>query len=65
MAAYLGVLEHPFYGVSGEDGSFSLKNLPAGQYTIEAWHEKYGTQTQQVTVGEGEAKSVDFTFKAS
>ena len=65
MAAYIGVLPHPFYNVSGKDGSFSLKNLPAGQYVIEAWHEKYGTQSQPVTVGDGESKQVSFTFKAS
>ncbi len=63
MRAYAGVLDHPFYGVSGEDGAFAITGLPAGTYTLEAWHEKYGTQTQQVTVADGETKSVDFTFK--
>lgn len=62
MATYVGVLDHPFYGVSGEDGAFSISGLPAGQYTIEAWHEKFGTKTQQVTVADGEAKQVDFEF---
>ena len=64
MAAYLGVLEHPYYSTSDETGSFSLANLPAGTYTIEAWHETYGTQTKQVTVGDGETKEVNFEFKA-
>jgi plastocyanin len=64
MSAYVGVLDHPFYGVSGEDGAFSLKGLPAGEYEIVAWHEKYGEQTQKVKVGDGEAKTADFTFKA-
>lgn len=63
MATYLGILDHPFFSVSGEDGSFTLSGLPAGQYTIEAWHEKYGTQTQTVSVGDGETKSVEFTFQ--
>jgi len=63
MATYLGVLDHPFFSVSGEDGRFTLSGLPAGQYTVEAWHEKYGTQTQSVSVGDGETKSVDFTFQ--
>ncbi len=64
MTAYAGVVAHPFFEVSDEKGRFSLKNLPAGTYTIEAWHEKYGTQTQSVTVADGEAKSLSFSFKA-
>jgi len=62
MHAWVGVLPHPFFSTSGADGSFSIKNLPAGTYTIEAWHEKLGTQTQTVTVGAGETKTADFTF---
>ena len=66
MAAYAGVLNHPFFGVSGDDGTFEIKNLPPGQYVIEAWHEKYGTQTLSVTVASAdEAKDIAFTFKAS
>lgn len=64
MNAYIGVLPHPFYAVSGEDGTFKIENLPAGTYTIETWHEKYGAQTQQVTVAEGESKAADFSYKA-
>ena len=37
MATYVGVLDHPFFGVTGDDGSFDLSKLPAGSYTIEAW----------------------------
>ena len=65
MHAWVGVLPHPFYATSGTDGSFSIKNLPPGTYTIEAWHEKLGTQTQNVTVGAGETKTADFTFSGS
>lgn len=63
MASYIGVLPHRYFGVTGEDGSFSLAGLPAGQYTVEAWHEKYGTQTETVSVGDGESKSISFAFK--
>jgi carboxypeptidase family protein len=64
MRAFLGVLPHPFFGVSGADGSFTIKGLPAGTYTIEAWHEKYGTQTATVTVTGTDTKTTDFTFAA-
>lgn len=50
MAAYAGVLDHPFYSVTGDDGSFTIKDLPPGEYVIEAWHEKYGAQEKPVTV---------------
>ena len=63
MHAYIGVLPHPFYGTTGEDGTFEIKELPPGEYTLEALHEKYGTQTQKVTVGEG-SQTADFTFSA-
>ncbi len=64
MEAYIGVQDHPYMAVSGTDGSFSLANLPPGTYTIEAWHQKYGTQTQSVTVGPQESKEISFTFSA-
>lgn len=64
MNAYAGVVNHPYFAVTGKDGAFDLKTLPPGTYTIEAWHEKLGTETQQVTVGKSETKDVTFTFKA-
>ena len=63
MAAYICVVKNPFYAVSGTDGAFALDKLPAGTYTIQAWHEKYGTQTQEVTVKDGETATISFTFK--
>jgi len=64
MNAFVGVLPHPFFAVTGADGGFSLKGLPPGTYTIEAWHEKYGTQTATVTVTGTETKTSDLTFAA-
>jgi Carboxypeptidase regulatory-like domain len=63
MRSYIGVVAHPFFAVTGDDGTFTLKGLPPGTYTIQVWHEKYGTQEQQVTVGAKESKTVDFTVK--
>jgi plastocyanin len=63
MGAYAGVLNHPFFAVTNEQGTFELKNLPAGNYVIEAWHEKYGAQTQNVSITGSESKTVDFSFK--
>jgi plastocyanin len=63
MSAYVGVLDHPFYAVTGSDGRFEVKGLPPGTYTVEAWHEKLGTQTQMVTIGETETSDMSFTFK--
>ena len=64
MQAYVGVLEHPYFAVTHDGGKFELKDLPAGTYTVEAWHEKLGAQTQSVTLGEKQTKAVTFTFKA-
>lgn len=62
MAAYVGVLDHPYFGTTAEDGKVVLANLPPGTYTIEAWHETLGTRTQQVTIAAKESKDVAFTF---
>ena len=64
MNAYVGVLDHPYFAVSGEGGSFDISTLPPGDYVIEAWHEMLGTQTQNVTVTEGGTADVSFTFTA-
>ncbi len=64
MSAYLGVLDHPYFAVSAADGSFSMPNLPPGQYVVEAWHELYGVQSVDVAVGEGETAEVSFTYNA-
>ena len=63
MRAYAGVVDNPFYGVTGDDGSAEIKNLPAGEYTLEAWHEKYGAQTQKITVTDKDQEA-SFQFKS-
>ncbi len=63
MLGYVGVLPHPYYAVSGADGTFELKGLPPGTYTLEIWHEKLGTQTQQVTLAANETKEIGFKFQ--
>ena len=64
MKAYINVFSNPYFAKTGDDGTFTIKNVPPGTYTIEAWQEKYGTTEQQVTVGAKETKTVDFSFKA-
>jgi plastocyanin len=65
MHAYIGVFNNPFFAVTGDDGSFTLKGVPPGEYTIEAWQEKYGTQTAKVKVGPSGKATVDFTYKGN
>jgi plastocyanin len=63
MRSYINVVSHPFFAVTGDDGTFTIKGLPPGTYTIEMRHEKYPAQEQQVTVGAKESKTVDFSIK--
>jgi len=65
MRAYLFVFAHPYFDVTATTGTFELKNLPPGTYTIEAWHERFGTQDVSVTIAPKESKSISFTFKAA
>jgi plastocyanin len=62
MQSYIGVFSHPFFAVTKPDGKFSLANLDAGTYEIEAWHERLGTQKATVTLGAGDTKPVGFKF---
>jgi plastocyanin len=65
MNAWVGVVDHPFFAVTTDAGTFELKGLPPGTYTIEAWHETLGAQAQNVTIGEKETKDVPFSFKTT
>jgi hypothetical protein len=64
MNAYVGVVDHPYFAVTGNGGKFDLSGIPPGTYTLEAVHEKLGRQTLSVTLGEKDSKDVTFTFKA-
>jgi Carboxypeptidase regulatory-like domain len=62
MRAYIGVVANPYYAVTGGEGSFILKGVPAGTYTLAVWTATFGTEEKQVTVRSGESTTVDFTF---
>ena len=62
MQSYMGVFSHPFFAVTGADGKFTIANLPAGTYEVEAWHEKLGTQKSKVTVGASDTQTAAFKF---
>jgi plastocyanin len=65
MRAYVAVLPHPFFAISDASGKFEIKGVPAGTYTLTAWHEKYPQGiTQTVTVAPGAAATTDFSFTA-
>lgn len=62
MKSYLCIFSHPFFVVTGDDGSFALGELPAGQYEIGVWHETLGLQSQEITLTDAETASLDFTL---
>jgi hypothetical protein len=65
MRAYVAVNPNPYFVTTGEDGSFSLANVPEGTYTLEAWHESLGTKTAEITVKDGAATEASFEFSAT
>jgi hypothetical protein len=65
MAAYLFVMDHPYFGVSGADGSYALPRLPPGTYSLVAWHEKLGEKKTTVEVGADGSGTANFTFDAA
>jgi hypothetical protein len=62
MNTYIGVVDHPYFTVSGADGTFAITSVPPGVYTIEAWHEQYGPLTQHIIVNAGDNPIADFAY---
>jgi plastocyanin len=62
MAAYVGVLPHPYFAVTDASGAFEIKGVPPGTYTIEAWHETLGVRTASVTIADRQSQTVSFAF---
>jgi hypothetical protein len=63
MHAFVFVMDHPFYAVTGDDGRWTIDNLPPGEYTLQLWHEKLGKQRKTITVADKAMADVDFTLK--
>ncbi len=63
MSAWVGVLNHPFFAVTGDDGAFDIPNVPPGTYDCVVWHEKLGEKRASITVATGQAASVEFTYQ--
>lgn len=64
MQGYFVVLKTSFFAVTGDDGRFTLPELPPGHYTLTAWHEVFGTRTQEITITGSESQTVNFNFAA-
>jgi plastocyanin len=64
MFAWVSVFDHPYYALSGKDGTFKIANVPAGKYTLVAQHRKAGTVKQEIEVKDGEAAKADLTLEA-
>ena len=62
MTAFVGVVSHPYFATTGVGGTYAIDTVPAGTYTIRAWHERFGVVTQKVRVTAGGTSSVDFAY---
>jgi len=65
MTAYIGVVSHPYFAVSGSDGAFEIANVPGGTYAIRTWHERYGDLTQPVRLRPGATTTVTFAYSGA
>ena len=64
MKSYIGVVKHPFFAVTNADGTFEIKNVPPGKYTVEAWQESYKSKSQEITVPSKGTATAEFTYDA-
>jgi plastocyanin len=64
MTGYVVVSSHPFFAVTGDDGKFEISKLPPGKYTLEAWHERYGVKTTDITVAADKPTEVAFQYES-
>ncbi len=64
MRSYLGVVDHPYFAVTGADGRFTLGDVPPGDYVVAAWHERFGTREARVSLAAKETKTVEFAYTA-
>jgi plastocyanin len=64
MIAYIGIVSHPYFAVSGDDGMFEIDKVPAGTYTIKTWHERFGAMVKKVTVRPGAPTPIDFSYSS-
>jgi plastocyanin len=64
MTAFVGVVSHPYFATTGAGGTYTIANVPAGTYTIQAWHEHFGVLTQIVRVTDGSTSTVEFSYEA-
>ena len=62
MSAWVGVLDHPYFAVTGEEGAFAIPDLPAGRYLVEVWHEKYVSVARECDVILGDEVPLDFVL---
>ena len=62
MRSWIAVMEHPYFAVTGADGSFDLTNVPPGDYTVAVWHEKLGELTQSAGLAPSSIQSLNFTY---
>ncbi len=62
MRSYIAVSNTPYTAVTGDDGSYTIKGLPPGSYTLVAWHEKYGKKETPLTVAAKDSKTVDVSY---
>ena len=65
MRAFVVATDHPFFAVSGADGAFAIKNVPAGKYELEAWHSRFGVKKANIEVADGKKAEVTFTYEGN